>query len=120
MFRIMAAKPSNIGQLQANQLVEQWFASYPPWTEDPTSHRVALVEDTITDAPPHFRSDLRFESSAEMTIIREQIETDLAGVTSWYRIGYHECTHDESSGDECSWESEINYGNVPTEIPTFE
>jgi hypothetical protein len=120
MFRIIAAKPSNIGQQQANQLVEQWFASYTPWEDDPNPHDIILVDSTLTDSPEHFRGDLRFERDSDMSTIREQIETDLKAVTSWYRIAYHECTHDGSSGGDCSWNLEINYGNVPTEVPTFE
>jgi hypothetical protein len=120
MFRIVAGKPPSVGVTQANQLVDQWLATYTPWADDPTPHGITLVDDPITDAPPHFRCDLRFERDSSMTTIRDQIETDLSDMVNWYRIVYHECLHDENSGGACSWESVTDYGQPPSDIPTFE
>jgi hypothetical protein len=120
MFRIVAEKPSSIEEAQANQLVDQWLATYTPWADDPTPHEITLVNDPITDAPQHFRGDLRFERDSDMITIREQIETDLAGVTSWYRVAYHKCSHDESEATACSWDSVTDYGDVPNGILRFE
>ena len=120
MFRIVAEKPPSIGEVQANQLVEQWLNTHNPWTEDPIPHEIRLVDDPIMDTSRHFRGDLRFEIDDDMTAIRDQMKTDLAGVTSWYRIGYHRCDHDESEADACSWDSLTDYGDVPSEMPAIE
>jgi head-tail adaptor len=120
MFRIVAEKPPSIGAAQANQLVEQWLATHTPWADDPTPHEITFVDDSLTDVPQHFRCVLRFERDSSMTTIREQIETDLAGVMSWYQIDYHECANDENEASTCLWESVTDYGDVPAAFSTFE
>jgi hypothetical protein len=120
MFRILAEKTANIGKVEANKVVDQWLDTYTSWVDDPTPDEITLADDPITDAPQHFRGDLRFERDNDMTTIRDQIETALAGVTSWYRIAYHQCSHDESEATACSWDSVTDYGSVPNGMPTFE
>jgi hypothetical protein len=120
MFRVVAEKPSIISESQANQLVDQWLATYTPWADDPTPHDISLIDDPLTDSPQYFHGDLRFERDSSMTTIREQIETDLAGVTDWYRVAYHQCTHDESEVTDCSWDAVTEYGTVPITTPTIQ
>jgi len=120
MYRIVAGKPPSIGESQANQLVDQWLATYTPWAADPTPHEISLVDGPLTDADPYFRGDLRFERNSDVSTIRSQIETDLSGVTSWYRIAYHKCSHDEDNANACSWDSKTEYGTVPSGVPDFE
>ena len=120
MFRVVCAKPDSIGETQANQIVDQWLADNTPWTDDPTPHEITLVDDTaISDRPTHFRGDVRFEFSDDKPALFDQIETDLNGIASWYRIGYHECDHDEDSATPCAWEQVVEGGTVPDSMPTF-
>ena len=120
MFRVVAAKPDSIGETQANQIVDQWLADNTPWTDDQTPHEITLVENTpISDRPTHFRGDVRFEFSDDKPALFDQIETDLNGIASWYRIGYHKCDHDETDATPCSWGETREGGNVPDSIPTF-
>lgn len=121
MFRVVCDKPDSIGETQANQIVNQWLADNTPWTDDPTPHEITLVENTpISDPPTHFRGDVRFEFTDDKPALFEQIETDLNGIASWYRIGYHECDHDEETGSGCAWDETREGGNVPDSMPTFE
>ena len=120
MFRVVCDKPDSIGETQANQIVNQWLADNTPWTDDPTPHETTLVENTpISDRPPHFRGDVRFEFTDDKPELLTQIETDLSGIASWYRIGYHKCDHDETDATPCSWGETREGGNVPDSIPTF-
>lgn len=124
MFRVLCDKPSGIDETQANQIVDQWLTDNTPWTDDPTPHEIRLVKGEITEQPEHFRGDVRFEFDDEKPELLEQIETDLAGITNWYRIGYHECSHDEGNGGPCSWDNAIewtaNNVTIPEGVPTFE
>lgn len=120
MFRIVAEKPSAVDETQANQLVEQWLQTHTPWAEDPTPHRIELIDDPLSNAPVYFRGDVRFERDSDMTTIREQIATDLAGIASWYRIAYHKCTHDEDDSSTCAWDDVAEGGTVPSDIPNPE
>lgn len=120
MFRVVAEKPSGVSETQANQLVDQWLANNTPWSDDPTPHEITLVQDdSLTNQPTHFTGDVRFEFSDAKADLLSQIETDLSGVASWYRIGYHECDHDQNSGSGCSWDEQREGGTVPSEMPTF-
>lgn len=120
MFRIVAEKPSDVDETQANQLVDQWLQTHTPWAEDPTPHRIDLVDDPLSNAPVHFSGDVRFERDIDMVTIREQITTDIAGIASWHRIAYHKCTHDEDSASPCSWDDVTEDGTVPSDVPDFE
>ena len=120
MFRVVCDKPDSIGETQANQIVDQWLNENTPWTDDPTPHEIRLVEKSdLTDQPTHFRGDVRFEFSDGKPELLTQIETDLSGIASWYRVGYHECNHDEETGSGCAWGSQHEGGNVPDSMPTF-
>jgi hypothetical protein len=120
MYRIIADKPSSIGEVQANQLVDQWLSTHTPWAADPTSHEIILLDDPLSEADPYFRGDLRFVWDSDMSAIYSQIETDLSGVTSWYQIAYHECTHDEETPQPCSWDEVRENGTIPSDIPTID
>jgi len=119
MFRAVAAQPDGITEAQANQIVEQWLMDNTPWTEDPVPHELSLVDDPLTDAPVHFRGDVRFEASDDKVSLLDQIETDLSGIAPWYRIGYHACSHDEDNAHACSWDQQREGGTVPDSIPEF-
>jgi len=120
MFRVLAANPDGVTETQANQLVGQWLANNTPWTEDRVPHDLRLMNDPLTDAPTHFRGDMRFEKSDDKSSLLEQIKTDLSGVVSWYRIGYHRCSHDDDNPQPCSWDQQSEGGTVPNGVPTFE
>jgi hypothetical protein len=119
MFRLVVAKPDGVTEQDANRIVDDWLADNTPWTDDPIDHSVSVIDDPLTDAPIHFRGDLRFEFSDAKTDLLSQMETDLQAVVSWYRIGYHECDHDEANGSPCNWNEQIEYGTVPDGLPTF-
>ena len=120
MFRVVCDKPDSIGETQANQIVDQWLADNTPWTDDLTPHEITLVENTpISDRPTHFRGDVRFEFTDDKPELLTQIETDLSGIASWYRIGYHKCDHDEDTPTPCAWEQTRDGGDVPDAIPSI-
>jgi hypothetical protein len=119
MFRLVVEQPDGVTEQEANSIVDDWLANNTPWTDDPIDHSVFVVDDPLTDAPNHFRGDLRFEFSDAKTDLLSQMETDLQEVVSWYRIGYHECDHDEANANPCSWDNQIEYGTVPDGLPTF-
>lgn len=119
MFRIMAEKPSDVSETEANKLINEWLNNHTQWANDPTAHEITLVENSLTDVPQYFTGDFRFERESDKQTILSQIETKLTEVTSWYRIGYHQCSHDETEGGSCSWTEVIEYGTVPSEIPTL-
>jgi len=120
MFRVVAENPSGITLAEANQLVDRWLANNTPWTEDPAPHELRLMDGPLTDVPAHFRGDVRFELSDGKASLLDQIETDLSGVVSWYRIAYHRCSHDEKNPQPCSWNDKVEFGTVPSGVPTFE
>ena len=121
MIRVFAATAENIGETQANQLVNQWLEDNTPWTDDPTPHEVRKTQAGIDGAgTEYFVGSVRFEFSDDKPDLFDQIETDCGGVLDWHRIVYHVCTHDEDNPQPCSWDEKHECGDIPSDIPDFE
>jgi hypothetical protein len=118
-YRIYTEKPTDVSKQEANQIIDEWKKQNTPWTEDPSDHNLSVTEPTTEKGTRHFIGIVRFEFSDDATQLTQDIKYGLSGVVGWARIGYHECDHDEDSGEGCSWDSSTEFGTVPDDVPGF-
>ena len=97
---------------------EDWAASY---SETLQTQRLELTPITgeDDDVPEHTVGHWRFEMTTDANTLLADLETSLQGEVAWYRLKYHSCSHDETSGVGCSWDETQTreYGTVPAGIP---
>lgn len=96
---------------------ENWVASY---SETLQTNRLELAHFPAEDGlPEHTTGWWRFEMDADAETLLADLEADLQRETRWFRLKYHECSHDEAEPGGCSFdESQTReYGTVPGGIP---
>lgn len=105
----------------AEQAVENWVANHPEWTDDPVAHTLREVDPP--DGTAYAVGSFRFTQSVPNTALLDDLEQRLANIQGglWYRIGYHECDHDESDRADCAWAADETResGGVPLGVPSF-
>jgi hypothetical protein len=116
MVRVYAA--ADVPLSQAQSAVDSWLAKHATWTQDTVDHSIQMVEDSDTGTT-YFVGDFRFEWAETKDAILDGAEQDLGQSVSWFRIGYHECGHDEPAGGRCVWDDRREAGTVPNAIPAL-
>jgi hypothetical protein len=108
---------------EAKNAVDNWVQNHNEWTDDPKDH--SLVEtNTKLDGSgtTYLCGDYRFvqdgPADALLDDLADRLQSFQGGL--WYRIGYHECDHDENNPTGCAWEQTRENGDVPADIPTLE
>lgn len=128
MFRIVAASEStDTGGMtlsEINSAMDDWMSKQSRWEADPTEHVVTLSEP-IGDGTSHYTGNYRltFDSETKDNLL-QKLGDKLKKKLDWYRIGYHQCDHDESSPTGCSWDDERewtskNTDSIPSDVPDF-
>jgi hypothetical protein len=116
MVRVMIEPPRG----EAENAVDNWVQNHNEWTDYPKEHSLTeTTAGTDDDGTSYVRGGYRFiqEGAAD------ELLDDLAGRLDsfqgglWYRLGYHECDHDEDSPTGCDWEQVRENGSVPPDIP---
>lgn len=120
MIRVFVEPPTG----NAEAAIDNWVANYSEWTADPVTH--ALVETTAAldgSGTTYLRGDWRFVEQGETaTDILDDLSGRLQNVQGglWHRLGYHVCAHDEENGGACAWDTTVESGSVPSDVPTIE
>jgi len=75
------------------------------------------LRETI-DGEQYYATDYAFEFSKGKAHFWENAKVYARDRCEWYRMGYHECTHDDTdvSGSNCSWQDQAENGTVPAYI----
>jgi hypothetical protein len=118
MVRLYIEPPKGEGE----SAVDNWVQNHNEWADDPTDHTLTEQTPGIDgDGTAYVGGDYRFiqEESADALLddLAGRLESFQGGL--WYRLGYHECDHDEDSPTGCSWEQVRESDDVPADIPTF-
>lgn len=117
MIRLYCEPPKG----EAETAVNNWVANYNEWESDPTVQ--TLRECTTAGGTVHVFGDYRFIQSGETaTGILNDLSTRLQSLNGglWHRLGYHVCSHDETSPSACSWDETVEYGTIPASVPAIE
>lgn len=122
MIRIFSHWPDGYTESDINTAIQNWVDNHTEWTADLTAHTISgLNTNTDGSGTDYFRGDFRFEWSDDKTALLDDCETTLQSNVDWYRLGYHQCTHDGSGA--CDWDDKREWSasgvTIPSDIPDF-
>lgn len=106
---------------QANDALDAWVGNHSEWVEDSVAHHV--TETQLPDGTTYWHGSYRFEYSDAKTNLLTKCEDKLVNKCDWYRLGYHNCDHDEAARGGCSWDDECEWTakdqSIPSGVPNF-
>jgi len=123
MIKIHCGPQSSWTLTQCNLTVEEWMLNQSEWQSDPTIHEMS-VTSALDTSLSWFAGEYRltFDSEPKSDIL-QKLEDKLKNNPDWYRIGYHECDHDEPVQTGCSWDDERQWTDtnvtIPPQVPNF-
>lgn len=106
----------------AQNAIDNWVQNHNEWTDDPVEHTVSETQlDEDDSGSVAVTADYRFVQEETPTALLDDLESKLNSFQSglWYRVGYHECDHDEENVSGCSWEEVRENGTIPSYVPEF-
>lgn len=117
MVRLMVEPPKG----DAESAVDNWVQNHNEWTDDPVAHSLAET-DNGDNTTTHISGDYRFIQEETPAELLDDLESRLQSLQGglWYRVGYHQCTHDEGDPDPCEWDEKRENGTVPSDIPAID
>lgn len=119
MVRMFVEPPKG----EADNAIENWVSNHNEWTSDPVEHTLSETNAAIDGTgTAYLRGDYRFIQEETPTSLLDDLEDKLQSIQGglWYRVGYHNCTHNESETASCDWDDKRENGTVPTDIPNIE
>lgn len=123
MFRVFVGPQSSWSQDKVNAAVEDWMSKQSEWVSDPTEH--SMDGYTHPDLGTSWwvgNYRLTFDSEPKDNLF-QKLEDKLGNKPDWYRVGYHVCTHDESSPTSCDWDEVRDWADkdstIPSEVPSL-
>lgn len=118
MFRVYV-DPGPMGGEKLVQTVDDWISKRTKWKDDTVEHGIFPVTDIETGEQTHYQGDVRFEKTEAKDNILQKLTDKLKNKVNWYRVGYHECFHDEDDPAPCTWDASAEFGTVPDNITEF-
>lgn len=105
MFRVYIGRGKmSIPDLETR--IDDWVQSNAEWVEDSTEHVLTERNTALDGSGATFHSiDVRFEKSNAKSNLFQKFEDKLVNKVGWYRVGYHECNHDDGAGGGCSFDA---------------
>lgn len=123
MIQILSHWPDGYTEDDIDATVQNWVDNHTEWIEDTVAHTITgsntAVDGTGTK---YLRGTFRFEWSDDKTVLLDNCESTLQDYVDWYRLGYHQCLHDETGG--CDWDDKREWTasnvSIPSDIPDFD
>jgi hypothetical protein len=99
-----------------------WLNNHEAWTDEHHGpNDMPDPREPIEDgAEAYYAADWRFVWNESKSVLIDNLVGHVDAYSPWWRLGYHECTHDEENGGPCSWDDSQESGTIPTHIPDFE
>lgn len=118
MVRLFLEPPKG----NAETAIDNWVQNYNEWESDPVEHTLAVTNTALDGSGVDYvQANYRFIQDSAATSLLDDLESRLQSLQGglWYRIGYHDCNHDESNRDGCTWDTTETRenGTIPPEIP---
>jgi hypothetical protein len=116
MVRVFIELPKG----EAESAVDNWVTNFTEWADDPTDHTLTEINGDDPDATTYVRGDYRFIQGTNKTTLLDHLSEILKNIEGglWHRLAYHVCSHDEDEPKSCSWDQVVEYGSIPSDIPT--
>jgi hypothetical protein len=105
---------SEAGASSFNTWLDTWLTNMSPWSE--RENTVPLLRDASSVNTAYYGGDLTFSWSEDAAIIKDQLSGYMSAYCDWSILGYHVCTHDESTPQPCGWDDVVRDGAVPAEV----
>lgn len=97
-----------------------WLTNFTAWTDPSQTNENVSIRNTALDGSgtDYYAAPLwRFEWTEDKALLLDNLEGHVGPRTTWYRLRYHVCYHDEDSPTGCQWDEVREGGTVPPEIP---
>lgn len=86
MFRCFIG-PGKMSATDLESRISDWVQSNAEWENDTVPH-------TLKERGAYYQIDVRFLPDNSKANLQQKFTDKLVNKVSWYRIGYHACTHD--------------------------
>lgn len=118
MVRLLIELPKG----EAETAVNNWVANHNEWEDGPVEHSLSETAAGYGSGTRYVRGDYRFYQEETPTELLDALTSRLESIQGglWYRVGYHECAHDEQNGGPCSWDRVRESGTVPADVPELQ
>lgn len=124
MFRVYVGRgPMSVADLETR--VDDWINSNAEWEDDTAAHGLS-ERNTRLDGTgaTYYGADVRFLLDDAKDNLLQKFTDKLVNKVDWYRVGYHECSHDESDPTGCDWQDSEEWAaqgaSIPAAVPDFE
>lgn len=124
MFRcFIGSGPMDINDLET--AIDDWVDSNATWENDTVPHELTERNTEIDGSGGKYHAiDVRFLLDNGKANLQQKFTDKLVNKVAWYRVGYHECGHDDENGGPCSWDDTAEWiesgVSIPTGVPTFD
>lgn len=96
-----------------------WLSNHEAWTVG-RHDGMPTLQEPLDGSESYYAADWRFQWSESKELLTANLTGHVEPRSPWHRLGYHECTHDETDGGPCSWDDSVEAGTVPSHVTTFE
>lgn len=105
--------------------INDWVDSNATWENDTAPHELTERNTQLDGGGETYHAiDVRFLLDNGKDNLQQKLTDKLVNKVAWYRVGYHECTHDDDNGGPCSWDDTAEWTakdvSIPTGAPTFD
>lgn len=124
MFRVFIGR----GKMSVSDLetrINNWIDANAEWTEDSVAHELSERNTEIDGTGVgYYGADVRFLKDDTKANLQQKFTDKLKDKTDWYRVGYHNCEHDEAASTPCAWDDRTDWTakdvTIPAGVPTFD
>jgi len=102
-------------------VIDNWVQNHNTWDGESVSQPLTSVSVRANGDEEYLLGSYRFTQDSTATDLLDDVESRLSTLQEvvWYRIGYHQCPHDEANAQDCLWEQTRENGTVPDSIPSL-
>ncbi len=121
MFRCFIGRGSmSVSDLESR--INEWVESNGEWENNPAGSGSLKERNEGIDGSniTYHAVDVWFLPDNSKANLQAKFEDKLQNKVSWYRVGYHQCTHREGDGTTgaCPWDSQLEWTAKDVTIPT--
>lgn len=116
MFRLCVSQ-NGLSQAELESRVQSWVDNHTKWNGGNTAFSIRLIDPIDETDIEYYRGDFRFEKTDVKDNILQKLTDKLDNKVSWYQVGYHSCSHDETDASPCGWDSTIQWSDKDVSIP---
>lgn len=109
-------------KVDAETVIDNWIQDYSDSSHNASTDNLREATTGLGEnGTKYVVGSYLFHHHTSVTTLLDDLESELQsfGNEVWYRIGYHECDHDEDDRTGCSWEKVRSGGSVPNSVPTI-